>query len=231
MGTNPEQHFSTLPEPRGILKPGLLHLLFPKIPELLENADALPGRDAQILFIFRVQRHSLMAQDYRLAEATQHQHKEALPLRLIEQKDTFPACKDRPAHLDGVGVLDHHVHDGDGQLVNKVAAVRVPKVKDAGDLVIVVLVKLHQHVEVIEVTVIYACGANGEQTKAINTSAFRYIIHPQTMACALPLSHSDPGSVSCKTASNSIMCFMFPYCLIHLQCAWTLGCNRLRLSD
>lgn len=172
MGTTHEGQISTsLSEPRGILKPDLLHLLLTEIPELLENADALPSRDGQILCIFWVQCHSLMAQDYRLAEATQHQHKEALPLRIIEQKDTFPACKDRPAHLDGVGVLNHHVHDRDGQLVNKVAPVRVPKVKDAGDLVAVVLVKLHQQVEVIEVTVIYACGINGQQTTGINTSA------------------------------------------------------------
>lgn len=173
MGVNDQQHLLTsLPEPRGILKPDLLYLPFPKIPELLENAGALPGCDGQILCIFRVQRHSLVRQDYRLAEATQHQHEEALPLCLVEQKDTFPACKDRPAHLDGVGVLNHHVHDGDGQLVNKVATVSVPKVKDTRNLVVVVLVKLHQHVEVIEVTMIYACGANEVQTKSINTSAF-----------------------------------------------------------
>lgn len=118
-----------------------------------------------------MQLHSLVAQDYWLAEARQHQHEEALPLRLIELKDTFPACEDRPAHLDGVGVLDHHVHDGDGQLVDKVAAVGVPKVEDAGYLVVVVLVQLHQHVEVVEVTVIYACGTHRDQTQAVGASS------------------------------------------------------------
>lgn len=112
-----------------------------------------------------MQHHGVVAQDDRLDEARQHQHKEAVALCLIELKDTLPASQHRPAHLDWVGVLDHHVHDANGQLVNKVAAVGVTKVKDAAYLVFVVLVELHQHVEVIEVAMIYACGTYGDKTE------------------------------------------------------------------
>lgn len=147
---------SSFLESRRVLKPDLLHFLFPKIPQLLEDTDTFPFGDGQILCVFRVQLDSVVTQDYRLAEARQHQHEETLALRLVEPEDAFPARQHRPAYLDRVGVLDHQVHDGDGQLVNKVASVRVPKVQDARYLVVSVLALLHQNVEVIEVAVIYA---------------------------------------------------------------------------
>ena len=153
---------SNPPTLRAVLKPHLLHLRLPEVPQLPEDAHARAGRDHQVLLIVGLQPHRVAGHHQRLAEAAEHQQVQAVPLLRVEGHHALPALRDGPPHRHGVGVLDHHVHDSDGQLVNVVAAVHVAEVQDAGDPVAAAAVGRHQDVEVVEVPVVDAWNQVGK---------------------------------------------------------------------
>ena len=98
-------------------------------------ADARLRRGHQVLLVLGLLGHGVTGQNEGLAEAAQHQQVESLLLRLVEGEDALPACQHRASYIQGTGVLDHHVHDGDGQLKHIIPAAHVAEVQDPGDLV------------------------------------------------------------------------------------------------
>lgn len=86
-----------------------------------------------------------------LAEAGHDQRIETFFLSLVKRKNTFPACQDVSTHLYVIRVLQHHIHDADGELIDVTAQIHVVKVQDAADPVTTVFIGLDKQVEVIEV--------------------------------------------------------------------------------
>lgn len=110
-------------------------------------------------------------------------------------------------------MLDHQVHDGDGQLVNKVAAVHVPEVKDASYVVAIVPIRLHEHIEVIEVTVVYALEKKKEKRDpyTLMYSVNNPFSDGATCSHMQPVSRSSCGYVSRTTPPTTQRCgFLSP---------------------
>ncbi len=124
---------------------------------MTEMAHPCPGSDHQVLLILWLLDHCVSGHNQGLAEPTENQQIERVSFCLLERKNAFPSRHHWPSDVYRIGILNHHVHDGDGQLKNKIPTAHVSKIKDPRDLVICGSIWFYQKIVVVKVAMVNAC--------------------------------------------------------------------------
>lgn len=141
------------------LEPFSFHFLFTQLPKMAEMAHPCLGGDHQVLLILWLLGHCVPGQNQGLAEPTENQQIERVSFCLIKRKNAFPSRHHWPSNVYRIGILNHHVHDGDGQLKYEIPTAHVSKIKDPRDLVLCRSIGFHQEVVVVKVSMVNACNA------------------------------------------------------------------------